>query len=236
MLFFQRADNMTTLFITSSGTGIGKTYVTVRLIEALRGRGHSVAALKPLITDWTDAGAVASDTGLILAALGEAVTPDAIDRISPWRYRAALAPDMAAAREGKAVPFDAVISWCRTQQGALAPGAVLLVEGAGGVLVPVDGAHTMRDMMRALDAVPILVVGSYLGTISHTLTALEALTAKGLSPLAIAVSESADADIPLADTCAVIARFAGDVPVVAVPRGGGTADAGLATLARLVRP
>lgn len=220
---------MTTLFVTSSGTEIGKTYVTVRLVEALRARGTPVQALKPLITDWTDEGAAASDTGLILEALGKSVTPDAVNRISPWRYRAALAPDMAAAREGAAVPYDEVLAFCRTAQAQTPAGGVLIVEGAGGVLVPVDGAHTMRDFMAALGARPLLVVGSYLGTISHTLTAAEALEARGLPPVAIAVSESPGTDIPLADTCAAIARFAG--PVVPVPRGAGAADPAFTALA-----
>lgn len=224
---------MRTVFVTSSGTGIGKTFVTVRLIRALQARQVPVRALKPLITDWLDENAAESDTGLILSALGEAVTPETVARISPWRYAAALAPDMAAARQGCAVPYAEVLAFCAQARAAGPEDGILIVEGAGGVLVPVDGTHTMRDMMTALEAAPLLVVGSYLGTISHTLTALESLQSRGLPPLAIAVSESPDTEIPLEETCAAIARHAGNTPVIAVPRGAGAGDAAFARLAAL---
>ncbi|WP_425063971.1 dethiobiotin synthase [Pyruvatibacter mobilis] len=218
------------LFVTASGTEIGKTYVSTGLIRALRARGREVTALKPLITDFTDETAPTSDTALMLEALGREVTGEAMAELSPWRYVAALAPDMAAAREGKAVPYDEVIAFCARHRDAAEDGTVLIVEGAGGVLVPVDDTHTMRDFMKDLAATPILVVGSYLGTISHTLTALEALQSRGLDPLAIMVSETPDAGIPLQDTCDAIRRFTGDVPVIAVPRDDQDALARLADL------
>jgi len=207
-----------TFFVTASGTEIGKTYVTTGLIRALRRKGHAVDALKPLITDFTDETQPGSDTVLILEALGRDPTPEAVERTSPWRYLAALAPDMAAAREGRTVPYDDVVRYCADQRSALADGTNLLVEGAGGVLVPIDDTHTMCDMMVDLDATPILVVGSYLGTISHTLTALESLQKRQLVPVAIVMSESQDAGIPLEETAAAIRRFIGAVPLIPVPR------------------
>lgn len=217
-------------FVTASGTDIGKTYVTTGLIRALQARGVPVSALKPLITDFTARTAPGSDTALILKALGEDVTDQAIARLSPWRYEAALAPDMAAAHEGKTVPYDEVVAFCAAARDAAQQKSVLIVEGAGGVLVPVDDHHTMRDFMRDLAAQPILVVGSYLGTISHTLTAVEALVNAGMPPLAVVVSESEDAGIALADTCAAIARFLGPVPLLPLPRNSDAAFADLADL------
>lgn len=219
-----------TFFVTASGTDIGKTYVTTGLIRALRAADRAVDALKPLITDFTDVTQAGSDTTLILEALGDEPTPPAIARVSPWRYTAALAPDMAAAREGLVVPYTDVISYCRDARAKLSEDTVLIVEGAGGVLVPVDDTHTMRDFMVDLAATPILVVGSYLGTISHTLTALEALESHKLTPAAIVVSESEDAGIPLDETCHAIQRFIGNVPLVSVPRGDSAAFAQLAAL------
>ncbi|CDO58245.1 Dethiobiotin synthetase [Candidatus Phaeomarinobacter ectocarpi] len=219
-----------TFFVTASGTDIGKTYVTTGLIRALLSAGRKVEALKPLITDFTDATQGGSDTVLILQALDKEPIQHAIEHVSPWRYTAALAPDMAAAREGLAVPYDDVITYCRDARAALSDDTVLIVEGAGGVLVPVDDTHTMRDFMTDLAATPILVVGSYLGTISHTLTALEALQSHGLIPAAIVVSESEGAGIPLDETCDAIKRFIGDVPLVPVPRGDQDAFSRLAAL------
>ncbi len=225
---------MKTIFVTSSGTDIGKTYVTVNLLRALLADGMRADALKPLITDYTDETAPHSDTALILEALGRPFDAAEVERVSPWRYTAALAPDMAAAREGHAVPYEDVLAFCRARQ-AEAASDVLLVEGAGGVLAPVDESHAMRDFMLALGAQPVLVVGSYLGTISHTLTAVEALANVDRPPLAVIVSESPDTGIPLADTCAAIGRFLGGIPLLAVARDAKTVDPVWRKLADIIR-
>ena len=89
-------------------------------------------------------------------------------------------------------------------------------------MVPLDDSHLVLDWMKALTRetalTPILVVGSYLGTVSHTLTALKVMKDEGLAPGAIIVSQSEEAPVPLEETCEVIARFAGGVPIVPLPR------------------
>ncbi len=90
---------MTSYYVTATGTEVGKTYVTCGLIAALRRRGKNIAALKPVISGFDPADAYTSDTGLILQALGKPVNEHSVAEVSPWRYRAALSPDMAAARE-----------------------------------------------------------------------------------------------------------------------------------------
>ena len=93
---------MSAYFVSATGTDIGKTFVARGLIRALRARGRNVAALKPVVSGFEPSEAAGSDSGLLLAALGRPVTLDAISEISPWRFAAPLAPDMAAAREGRA--------------------------------------------------------------------------------------------------------------------------------------
>ena len=83
-------------------------------------------------------------------------------------------------------------------------------------MVPLDGERTVLDVMMALQLPLILVAGSYLGTISHTLTALDALYRRGMRVLAIVVSETPGSTVPLDDTVAAIARFA--EPVIGLPR------------------
>ena len=95
--------------MTSTGTGIGKTYVTTALIREARARGLEVAAAKPLISGFEDRDTAASDTGAILAALGQAPTLENVDRISSWRFAAPLAPNMAAKAEGRALVFEALV-------------------------------------------------------------------------------------------------------------------------------
>ena len=203
---------MAALFVTSCGTGRGKTYVSENMIRGWLAAGKDVRVLKPVISGFDPAAAEDTDTGLLLAAAGQDLTPTTIDRVSPWRYAAPLSPDMAAALEDRAVPVDEVVDFCRSAiSDAETEGAHLLIEGAGGVMVPLDETCTMRDLIAALDIPVVLVVGSYLGSLSHALTALEALRARDVAIDRIVVNETEDSNIPLADTRDTLARFVGEV-------------------------
>ena len=205
---------MTAIFITGTGTDVGKTYVAASLIRHLRRMGRTVDALKPVVSGFDPALPATSDPGILLKALGLSITPQDIDRIAPWRFRAALSPDLAAQQEGKSIDVDAVIAFCRTAIDQRRD--MLLIEGVGGIMVPLDDRRTVLDLMIALQLPLILVAGSYLGTISHTLTALDALFRRNLRVLATIVSETPHSSVPLADTVAALAHFAN--PVIGLPR------------------
>jgi dethiobiotin synthetase len=221
------------IFITATGTDVGKTYVAASLIRHLRQMGHTVDAIKPIVSGFDPARAATSDPGILLDALGVPVTADEIERTSPWRFRDPVSPDLAASREGRTIDVEQVIAFC---QGAVAQRRdVLLIEGVGGIMVPLDGERTILDVMMALRLPLILVTGSYLGTISHTLTALDALYRRDMDVLAIIVSETPGSTVPLDDAVASLSRFAD--PVIGLPRArpraGGSdagADAGLGRL------
>ena len=207
---------MSAYFVTATGTDIGKTFVTRGLIRALRGRGREVAALKPVTSGFEPGEAAGSDAGLLLATLGRPVTPETIAEISPWRFSAPLSPDMAAAREGRTLDMRELIRFCG---GAIAESrGVLLIEGAGGVMSPVNADHVMLEWMAALGLPVILVAGSYLGTISHTLTALDVIARRSLAVVALVVSETAGSSVGLDETRDALARFAPHHDVEAVPR------------------
>jgi dethiobiotin synthetase len=141
---------------------------------------------------------------------------------------------MAASQEGRALDFSALVSFSR---GAIAETQdVLLIEGVGGIMVPLDDRHTVLDWMAALRVPLILVTGSYLGTISHTLTALDVLGRRDLQVAAVVVSESPNSTVPLDDTAHAIARFCREkTPVLALPRvAPGARHPVFAELARLV--
>ncbi len=210
---------MTRLFLTSTGNGIGKNHVTAALAHLARRAGRSLRVVKPLVSGFDPAAPEGSDPAVLAAAAGLALDRATFDRISPWRYRAPLSPDMAAAREGKAIDFGALTEFCRA---ALAgPEACVLVEGVGGVMVPLDGQHTVRDWIAALGIPALLVAGSYLGTLSHTLTARLALADAGIPLQAIVLSESDAAPVTLAETVAALRRFIPDTPIIALPRRPG---------------
>ena len=206
---------MTTLFVTSSGTGIGKTFVTLKLIAELKAAGRRVRALKPVASGFDAERPADSDTGELLGALELEPTAVNLDAVSPWRFAAPLSPDMAAARERRTISFDALVAHCRA---AGRSGDVTLIEGVGGVMVPLDEKHTVLDWIAALEVPTLLVVGSYLGTLSHSLTAAAALRARGVTLAGIIISESEQQPVPAADTAATLARFTAPVLVRVLPR------------------
>jgi dethiobiotin synthetase len=216
---------MSTLFVTATGTDVGKTFVMTRLIAELRAASRSVRALKPVASGFDAANAIETDTGVLLEALGLPLTPANVDAVSPWRFAAPLSPDMAAAREHRAIPFGEVLEFCRAPRAA----DVTLIEGIGGVMVPLDAEHTVLGGIAELGAPVLLVAGSYLGTLSHTLTAATVLRERGCSIAAVLVSESAEQPAPLAETAAAIRRFVQPVAVGALPRRA-NADARLLPL------
>ena len=206
---------MTAVFVTSSGTSIGKTLVTLRLIEELRAAGRSAQALKPVASGFDAAHPEGSDTALLLRAQGLDLGAKSLDAVSPWRFAAPLSPDMAASRERRSIPFDVLVAYCRA---ASERRGVTLIEGIGGVMTPLDAVHTVLDWIAALGTPALLVVGSYLGTLSHSLTAASALRARGVTIAGVVVSESEDQPVPAAETAATLARFLAPVPVCVLPR------------------
>ena len=215
---------MSGFFVTGSGTGVGKTYVTCRLIQELRRSGRSARALKPVITGFDPGTAAESDSGLLLAAMDEALDTASIGAISPWRFAEPISPDMAAAHECRRLDATEIATFCRYAAPG-GEGGMLLVEGIGGVMVPLNDQETVLDWMVALGWPVLLVVGSYLGTLSHSLTAVDAIRARDLALAGIIVSESAENPVPLAETAQTLRRFAGDVLVIALPRDGTPEDA-----------
>jgi dethiobiotin synthetase len=208
------------LLITGSGTEVGKTVVVTLLIEQLRAAGRRVAALKPLATGFDPAQFDASDAALIVRALGQRSTLASIDAINPWRYPDPVSPDHAAARARRAVDFAGLLAFCAQPRDA----DITLIEGIGGVMTPLDDRHTVLDWIVALRVPVLLVVGSYLGTLSHSLTAAGMLRGHGVELRGIVVSESARQPVPLAETAATLERFLGQ-PVVALPRLGARSPA-----------
>jgi dethiobiotin synthetase len=207
---------MQPFFVTSSGTEIGKTLVTTTLCWQLKRAGKNVTALKPVISGY-DPKDKQSDTALILQSLGVPPSPQVMEFISPWRYALPLAPAMAAAKEGNAVDLQKLIAFCR--EHAEMANDFLLIEGVGGVMAPLNDTATMLDWMRALKWPAFLVAGTYLGSLSHTLTAYEVLKNRGIPVRALVLSESERSSVSLDDTAKALEKFLpASIPVVKLPR------------------
>ena len=209
---------MRQLFVTGAHTDVGKTYVACAMLRAARAKGLSVAALKPAVSgidpaDWTD-----SDPGRLLAAMDRPLTLAELDAIAPLRFAAPLSPPMAARLEGVDLRISTLTEFCRAGLAASAAD-LMLVEGAGGVMSPMAEDGTGLDLMAALGLPSVVVGGSYLGAISHTLTAIETLRARGLPIAAVVVSQSGEPDAPdFAQTVDSVAAFAGEVKIIAAAR------------------
>lgn len=210
------------LFVVGAGTEIGKTYTTAALVSRLRGQGRRVRALKPLASgvpplDHPDF--AESDTGRLLAAQGLAITPETVAACSPWRFAAPLAPDLAAAREGRNLTLADLVGWCRACLAETRADETVVIEGVGGLMSPITEAATGLDWLKAQKIPALLVSGSYLGAISHALTAVETLRAHGVPLNGLVVSESPGAPTSPGTVAGQIARHAG-VPVGCIGRNG----------------
>lgn len=205
---------MTRFFITATGTDIGKTFTTAYLLRQARARGLRARALKPLLSGF-DEKVTDSDAHILLAAMGRALSPETLDQITPWRFVAPLSPDMAAAREGRSIDMDQLLDFCR--DAIHSPEDILFIEGVGGAFVPLDDRHLVADWIKALKIPTILVAGSYLGTISHTIATVTALRAKGIDPLAIILSESEQSPVPIEETSAALSHHL-DHLILTLPR------------------
>jgi dethiobiotin synthetase len=216
------------LFVAGAHTEIGKTHVVSGLLRAAAEEGWKVDALKPVVSgldpeDWSN-----SDPGRLLTAMGRSHSDEALEALSPWRYRAPLAPPLAARLEDQALDFEPVVDFCRRRIATTAAG-LMLVEGVGGLMSPIAEGATSLDLLEALAGSNLLVGGGYLGAVSHTLTALEVMRARGVAPAALVISESGDPDAPnFLGTLSMLTEYAGETPVIPASRQAGYAWASLA--------
>ena len=205
---------MKTFFITSSGTEVGKTFVMTLLTTQLSHAGYRVRALKPLATGFDPAHSENSDSGLLLKALGLPLNEKNLAEVSPWQFSAALSPDMAAALENRTIDFQKLIAFCSRKTDV----DITLIEGIGGVMVPLNQKHTVLDWIHALGVPVVLVVGSYLGTLSHTLSAAGMLQARGQTIAGVIVSESINQPVKVEKTAQILKRFLSPTLVQILPR------------------
>lgn len=163
-------------FVTGTDTGVGKTCVAEAILQALGRRGLSAVGMKPVATGCrsTPQGLRSADAERIAAA--SSVAADYAD-INPYAFEPAIAPHAAAARAGVAMRMETVQHHF-ARLGARADWIV--VEGAGGWLVPFDRARSLSHVAQALELPVILVVGIRLGCINHALLTDRAICADGL--------------------------------------------------------
>lgn len=200
------------LLVTGTDTGVGKTWVSCGVLRAARAAGLRVAARKPAETgcDPDSSGTLVGADAVALHAAAGANEP--LDAVCPIRLPDPLAPSFAARRAGVRIDPRDVVASCRARAKEI---DLLLVEGAGGLLVPLVERYAFADLALELDARLLLVVGARLGAINHALLSLEVAAARGIPVVGLVVNHfSTTADLAT-DTLADSLRELTDVPVLA---------------------
>lgn len=193
-------------FVTSSGTDCGKTWVGCLLAAAAHAEGDAVAVLKPVISGYEDAHWDDSDGAQLLRASGGVPSQTAVEQLSAYRFAASLSPHLAACAEGTQIDPEALLCWCRDRLAENADGIVLM-EGAGGIMAPLALGFHQGHLVQALGLPCVLVVGTYLGAISHGLTAYHVLQQWGCEVHAVFINESAAPALSLAQAEEVFRAF-----------------------------
>ena len=199
------------IFITGTDTGVGKTYVGAGLAAALRDQGIDVGVMKPAETGCRSRkGVLVPRDALKLMKAGRVNDP--MDLVNPYRFRDPLAPAIAAARTGKRIEIRRIVAAYRI---LARKHTCMLVEGAGGIMVPLTTSHQYLDLAGILNLPVIVVARPGLGTINHTLLTVMALRSRKLPIAGIVINHHSKKITGLAERTGprVIERLSG-VPII----------------------
>jgi dethiobiotin synthetase len=205
------------LFITGTDTGVGKTYVATGIVSALKVRGIDVGVMKPVETGCpVRAGRMRPHDALRL--MDAADSRDSLRLVNPYRFRKPLAPSVAAALEGRKIDVEIILEAYRKLQSRH---EVLVVESAGGIMVPITGSFTFLDLAEAVGLPLLIVAGPGLGTINHTLLTFNALNRKKLAIRGIVVNHADESKKGLAERTnpSVIASMCAGTPTIVLSHG-----------------
>jgi dethiobiotin synthetase len=198
-------------FITGTDTGVGKSVLSAAIVATLRARGHAVRALKPILTgldeppqsDWP------ADHELLARAAG--CRPE---EVTLETYGPAVSPHLAVELSGRRRPLASLLEGIGAQQR---PGETLVVEGVGGLLVPLDAECNVRDLARELGLPLIVAARPGLGTINHTLLTLEAARAAGVPVSAVVLTPWRDPPNTIERSNRETIELLGEVEVQTLP-------------------
>ena len=212
-------------FIVGTDTGVGKTVVSCALARGLRSAGIDVGVMKPVETGVPDAGPADA-----LALIRAAKVQDDVGLVCPIQFELPAAPQAAALHADQSLDMQRIHDAFRELQTRH---AFMLVEGAGGLLVPFDEATSMADLAASLELPVLLVARASLGTINHTLLSLEACATRCLDLKGVVISHSTgvltDADARNLELLrsALGEHLIGEIPPQQDPENVRPEDAGL---------
>jgi dethiobiotin synthetase len=174
------------LFVTGTDTGVGKTILSAALVAAMSAAGEPVVAHKPVLTGLSEPPESAWPRDHELLGQLAGMSPE---EVAPLRFGAPASPHLAAALEGAEIDPDELVANARaagSDRDGIPPTVVL--EGVGGLLVPLADGYTVRDLAAELELPIVIAARPGLGTINHTLLSLEAARAGGLRVAAVVLN------------------------------------------------
>ncbi|HXY53883.1 MAG TPA: dethiobiotin synthase [Nitrospirota bacterium] len=203
------------IFVTGTDTGVGKTYVAAGLAAALRSQGVNVGVMKPAETGCrTRSGVLIPADAVRLAKAAGA--RDSLQLINPYRFRKPLAPSVAAELEGRKIRIDRIMNAYRT---LIRRHEFMIVEGAGGIMVPLSRNYLYLDMAEAFGLPVVVVARPGLGTINHSLLTISALRERDFKIAGLVINYNYNRRPGLAEKTSprVIEEISG-IPVLGIVR------------------
>jgi dethiobiotin synthetase len=198
------------LFVTGTDTGVGKSIVAAAIVAALAHRGVRVAAYKPVLTGTDEAPEGWPADHELLASVAGSLP----EEVAPLRFGPAVSPHLAAQLAGRAIDPRELI---RSAQAAGADADLLVVEGVGGLLVPLTTDFAVRDLAAALGLPVVIAARPGLGTINHTLLTIEAARAAALDVRAVVFTPWPATPSAMEQSNADTIAALGQVPVAGLP-------------------
>ena len=183
------------IFITGTDTGVGKTVFAALATLALQEQGFHVAALKPICSGGRD------DARQLHRAAGKVLS---LAEVNPWHFRAARAPLLAARQEKKRIRLRSVVAHIRRIAQRF---EVVIVEGAGGLLSPLGENFDSRDLIKALDAQPIVVCPNQLGAVNQVRLVIEALPRAAARNARVVLTDPPQSDTVSKTNAPLLAEF-----------------------------
>jgi len=201
------------IFITGTDTGVGKTLIAGALAAALKNRGFRVGVMKPIATGCIESpdGLLSEDVRFLADCIGAVEIPDEMNR---YRHREPVSPHLAAQLESKPIDLKQIQSDFETYRSKF---DFVIVEGVGGLMVPLGPELTTRDLAKCLGIPLIIVSRPGLGTLNHTLLTLESARADDLEVLGVIISDypADDAGLAEEDNPSAIEEH-GNAPILAI--------------------
>lgn len=204
---------MSALFVIGTDTGVGKTWIAAALLRSLAAAGFRAVGMKPVAAGFEPGTSINAD----VAALCDAGNVDApLEWRNPYAFAAPVAPHLAAAESGVTIDMTRIADAAARLR---ARADALVVEGAGGALVPIDRTHDMLDVAAALELPLLLVVGMRLGCLNHALATVLAVQRRGLVLAGWVANAMAPGMALLARNVEALAERIGSPPLACVAAG-----------------